>query len=87
MSCERSQLRKGVFKLSKDRICRGSPSKRFGFFVVLGEVGIDGGLKLSHRREASPANGLGGDTSKETLDHVEPGTASRGEVKVEAWVT
>ena len=54
---------------------------------MLGEVGIDGGLKLSHRREASAANGLCGDPSEETLDHVEPGTASRGEVKVEAWVT
>ena len=54
---------------------------------MLGKVGVNRGLKLSHRREASPANGLGGDTGKETLDHVEPGTASRGEVKVEAWVT
>jgi hypothetical protein len=32
---------------------------------VLGKVGVNSGLKLSHRREASPANGLGGDTSKE----------------------
>ena len=54
---------------------------------MLGEVGIDGGLKLSHRREASPTNGLGGDTSKETLDHVEPGTASGSEVKMKAWMT
>ena len=35
---EKLHLRKGVFKLSKDRICRGSPSKRFGFFIVFGEV-------------------------------------------------
>lgn len=54
---------------------------------MLGEVGIDGGLKLSHRREASAANGLCGDPSEETLDHVEPGTASRSEMKLEAWMT
>jgi hypothetical protein len=49
-------------------------------------VGINGGLKLSHRREASPSNGLGSDSGEETLDHVEPGTASGSEVKVEARV-
>jgi hypothetical protein len=49
---------------------------------VLSEVGIDSGLKLSHRGKASTANGLGGDT----CDHVEPRTAGRSEVKVEAWV-
>ena len=48
------------------------------------EVGINGGLELSHRREASPANGLCSDASKETLDHV-PGTARGNEVKVKAW--
>ena len=52
---------------------------------MLGEVGIDSGLKLSHGRKASSSDGLGGDTSKETFDHVEPGTASGSEVKVKAW--
>ena len=78
------RLRKRVFEFSKDRICRSGPSKGFGIFVVLGEVGVNGGLKFSHRREASPTDGLGGDTGKETLDHVEPGAASRSEVKMEA---
>ena len=54
---------------------------------MLGEVGIDGGLKLSHRGEASPANCLCGDPSKETLDQVEPGTARGREMKVKAWMT
>jgi hypothetical protein len=49
------------------------------FFVVFGEVGVYSGLKLSHRREASASNGLCSDTSKEALDHVEPGTASGSE--------
>ena len=80
-------LRKGVFEFPKDGICRGSPSKRFGFFIVFCEVGINGGLELSHRREASPANGLCSDASEETLDHVEPGTASGSEVKMKAWMT
>ena len=52
---------------------------------MLGEVGIDSGLKLSHGRKASPPDGLGGDTSKEAFDHVEPGTARGSEVKVKAW--
>jgi len=54
---------------------------------VFCEVSINGGLELPHRREASPANGLCGDTSEEALDHVEPGTAGGSEVKVEAWMT
>ena len=51
---------------------------------MLGEVGIESGLKLSHGRKASPSDGLSGDPSKETLDHVEPGTASGSEVKMTA---
>src|SRR6476469_991073 len=89
ISCPESEvdLRKGVFKLSKDRICGSSPGKRFGFFVVFGEVGVDSGLKLSHRREASASNGLCSDRSKEALDHVEPGTASGSEMKMKAGMT
>ena len=79
------RLRKGVFKFPEDRICGGGPSEGFGVFVVLGEVSINSGFKLSHRTKASPTDGIGCDTSEEALDHVEPGTASRGEVKVEAW--
>ena len=52
---------------------------------MFGEVGVDSGLKLSHGRKASPSDGLGGDTSKETFDHVKPGTANGSEVKVKAW--
>src|SRR4029077_19952965 len=61
--------------------------KRFGFFVVFGEVGVDSGFKLSHRREASASNGLCSDTSKETPRHVEPGTASGSEMKMKAGMT
>ena len=50
------RLRKGVFEFSEDRICGGGPSKGVGVFVMLGKVGVNSGLKLSHRREASPAN-------------------------------
>ena len=58
-------LRKGVFKLPEDRICRSGLSKGFGLFVVFYKVSISGGLVLSHRGEASPANGLVGDPSEE----------------------
>ena len=51
---------------------------------MFSEVGVDSGLKLSHRREASASNGLCSDTSKEALDHVEPGTASGSEMKMKA---
>ena len=53
---------------------------------MLGEVGVDRGLKLSHRRKASATDGLGGDPSEETFDQVEPGTARGSEVKIKAWV-
>ena len=46
-SAREVHLRKGVCKFSKDRICGGCPNKGFGVFVVLGEVGVNGGLKLS----------------------------------------
>ena len=52
---------------------------------MLGEVGIDSGLKLSHRRKASSSDGLSGDPSEETFDQVEPGTARGSEVKIKAW--
>ena len=77
-------LRKGGIRFPDDRICGGGPTEGFGVLVVFGEVSIDSGLKLSHRRKGSPTDGFGCDTSEEALDHVEPGTARRREVKVEA---
>ena len=73
-------LRKGIFEFPEDRIYGGSPSEGFGVFIVFGKIGFYGSLKLSHRAEASPPDRLGGDTSKETLYHVEPGTTRWGEV-------
>ena len=57
------------------------------FFVLFGDVGLDIGLNLSHLIEASASNGLCSDTSKEALDHVEPGTASGSEMKMKAGMT
>ena len=49
VSCERSKFKKGSLRsFLKIRICGGGASERFGVFVVLGEVGINGGMKLSH---------------------------------------
>ncbi len=86
VSCETNKFKKGSFSsFLKIESAEAVQVKGFGFFVVLGETGIDSGLKLSHRRKASPSDGLGRNPSEETFDHVEPGTARGTEVKVKAW--
>ena len=51
-----------------------------------GDVVIDGRLQLGHAGEHAAPDALVGDVAKESLDHVEPGSAGGREMDVKARV-
>ena len=62
--------------------CR--PNERLGVSVVLRDVSFNGLDQLVHISEATASDLLLRDVSKEALDHVEPGSAGRSEMNMEA---
>ena len=57
-----------------------------GLVVVLGEVAVDGGLKVDQRMEHAALEPTPGQPGEEALDGVEPGRRGRGEVEGPARV-
>ena len=64
-----------------DHIGVGGPDEGFGLGVVLGEVAVDGGLKIDQRMEHAALEPALGEPGEEGLDRVEPGGRGRGEVE------
>ena len=64
----------------------GGPDERFGFDVVLLEIGFDCRLEFSDAAEDAAADGVAGDQAEEAFDQIDPGGRGRGEVEVEAGV-
>ena len=62
----------------------GLPNKRLRFVVPGCQPLIDGPLKFFHAVEGSPADHPFRDEAKKAFDLVQPGTARRSEVKMEA---
>src|ERR1700682_331130 len=70
--------------LVQDDIGSGFPDERLGFPVPVSQPLIDGRLQFFDTMECSAADHAVGDEPEEAFDLVEPGTACRREVKVEA---
>src|SRR3954447_1923943 len=77
------RVRRSVASLSgsDDAVGVGGPDERLGFGVVLGEVAVDGGLKLDQRMEHAALEPTLGEPGEEGLDRVEPGGRGRGVVE------
>ncbi len=72
------------FFLGEDGISGLGPDERFGIGVVAVEVVVDRVLEVGNAPEDAAAETLAGDLGEEALDEVEPGSAGRREVHVEA---
>src|SRR4051812_19944799 len=70
-----------MLQLRDNILGRGGPDERLGFGVVLGEVAVDGGLKLDQQTEHAALEPTPGEPGEEGLDRVEPGGRGRGVVE------
>ena len=73
-----------TFYLLQDVGCFSRPNERLGVGVVLRDVSFNGLDQLVDISEATASDLLLRDVSKEALDHVEPGSAGRSEMNMEA---
>src|SRR5205823_1527477 len=76
--------RSSAFHLFQDIRGLGCPDKRFGFLVVLLDGNHDRGDEFFNAVKHASADAVVGEISKKTFHHVEPGSAGRCEVHVEA---
>ena len=76
-----------TIQLGEDLICGFGPGEGLGIIVVLGDVAVDGGLKIDDRVEAAASDALAGQRREEGLDGVQPGAGFGREVEGPARVT
>ena len=76
--------RSSAFHLFQDIRGLGCPDKRFGFLVALLDGNHDRGDEFFNAVKHASADAVVGEISKKTFHHVEPGSAGRCEVHVEA---
>jgi hypothetical protein len=70
------------FDLVEDRVGRRSPDKRLARVIVMRQIVLNRHFERPHILERAPSDPLGGDSSKETLDLIQPSRAGGGEVQV-----
>jgi hypothetical protein len=58
--------------------------ERLGFFVVMGDVLVDGRDQLGHAGEVASTQPFGRDVAEESLNHIQPRCRGRREVHVES---
>ena len=73
-----------TFHLLQDVGCFSRPDERLGVGVVLSDVTLNGLDQLVDISEATASDLFMSDVSKEALDHVEPRSAGRSEMNMEA---
>ena len=73
-------------EFGEDRVGGLGPSEGFGVIVVLGQIAIDGGLKIEDRSEHTAPEALASEFGEKAFDGIEPGAGLWGEVEGPAWV-
>ena len=64
----------------------GSPDKGLRVCIVCDDMPFDSFNQFIDATEDTPPQAVDREIPEETLDHVEPGSARRSEVKVESWI-
>jgi hypothetical protein len=77
----------GTLDLFEDILGGSSPDERFGMFVVMIHVVVDGGDQFHYVAKHTSPKTIYSEVSEEALHHIEPGGAGGCEVKVEPWMT
>ena len=72
--------------LGDDLLGRLGPEERAGVLVVVGNIVLDRLDQFGDAAKTAPPDPFGRDVAEPPLDHVQPGGARRGEVKVEPLV-